>query len=313
MTWKDPPDVDAYEVSRRFEAHIAPLREALDGLIDLAEAISERWGHMPSAESDAMHELAGEAEFEGPEPWGNETVQATYNLAGLQLFGANDYARSAITLLRADRTPVYGHVALTRSCLELAGRAWLLLEPAVGLRVRVARGVNERLFGLREQRRMPLDEEKLARSREREGVLLDVGASQGMEIVRGRAGSFLVEDRPGQTEVLRRVFELPEDRGLGEALYGMSSAVAHGTSFGLSDSVSLDSPEIPVRRPGMTMGAVYTSSGQVVTTLCSLALGWGQATDRRIKLFGWLTPEWSGAWRDIMGVAQASMPSADQG
>lgn len=311
MIWRDPPELDVEEVSRRFEAHMAPLRDALEGLIDLAEAISERWGHMPSAESAAMAELAGEAEFDGPEPWGDQAVQATYNLAGLQLVGANDCARSAITLLRAERTPIYGHVVLTRSCLELAGRAWLLLEPAIGIRIRVARGMNERLFGLREQRRMPLDGDRLARSRERENALLEVGAGLGMETVRARGGDFLAEERPGQTEVLRRVFDLPEDRGLGEAVYGMFSAVAHGTSFGLSHSVSLDSPEIP-DRPGVTMGAVFTSSGQVVAVLCALALGWGQATDRRIKLFGWLTPEWAGAWLDLIRIAQRSMPSREQ-
>jgi hypothetical protein len=178
-------------------------------------------------------------------------VQATYNLAELQLVGANDCARSAITLLRAERTPVYGHVVLTRSCLELAGRAWLLLEPAIGIRIRVARGMNERLFGLREQRRMPLDGDRLARSRERENALLEVGAGLGMETVRARGGDSLAEERLGQTEVLRRVFDLPEDRGLGEAVYGMFSAVAHGTSFGLSDSVSVDFPKIPDREhPG---------------------------------------------------------------
>jgi hypothetical protein len=136
--------------------------------------------------------------------------------------------------------------------------------------------MNERLFGLREQRRMPLDGDRLARSREREHALLEVGAGLGMETVRARGGDFLAEERPGQTEVLRRVFDLPEDRGLGEAVYGMFSAVAHGTSFGLSDSVSVDSPEIP-DRTGVTMGAVFTSSGQVVSVLCPLALSWGLA------------------------------------
>lgn len=312
MTWKVPPELDADEVSRRFEAHVSPLRDALEEVIDVAEDISEHWGHMPSADSPAMAELAGEVEFDGPEPWGAQTVQATYNLAGLLITSANDCARSVITLLRAHRTPIYSHVVLTRSCLEQAGRALVLLEPAVGTRIRVARGMNERLFGLREQRRMPLAEDQLARSRERERSLLDTGASLDMEIVRTRGGELLCEDRPGQTEVLRGVFELPDDRGLGEAVYGMFSAVAHGTSFGLSDSVSVDAPEIPTR-PGVTMGAVFTSSGQVVSVLCALALGWGQAIDRRIKLFGWLTPDWSGAWLDLIRVAQRSMPSPEQG
>jgi hypothetical protein len=305
-----PPEMDSDEIARRFEEHIAPLRDSLERLVDLSDSITDRWGHMPSADSPAMAELAAEREFSGPEPWGDQPVQATYNIAGLQIVSATDCARSVITLLRGDRTPTFSHVVLARACLEQLGRASQLLEPGIGIRARVARGVNERIFGLAEQRRLPLEDP--ARPEHRRKALLGVGKSLDFAVVRMPRGLLLLhEERPGLTELLRRTFELPHDRSLGDAIYGMYAAVSHGTSFGLSDSVDARHPDIPFR-PGVTMGAVVTSSIQVVSVLCAITIGWGQAINRRMELFGWQSPEWAEAWLGALRVAKQSLPPPDQ-
>jgi hypothetical protein len=304
-------DDERAEIDRGFEEHIAPLRDSLDRLLDLTEATAERWGQMPSAESPAMREIANEAPYNGPEPWGDQPVQSTFNTAGLQIAGAIDCARAIITLLRADRTPIFSHTVLARACLEHAGLVWLLLEPAIGVERRIARGMNERLFALHQQKRLPLDEEEQGEKRTRREALLDIGAGLGLDRVKGRNGEMLAEQRPSQTEVIRRLFTLPDEpKGLGEAVYGLYSAVAHGTSFGLTDSVTMDAPDLPTT-PGVTWGAIYTSSGQVVSVLCAVTLGLGQSIDRRFKLYGWENPDWSGAFLEAIHIAGRSLPRSE--
>lgn len=85
-----------------------------------------------------------------------------------------------------------------------------------------------------------------------------------------------------------------KDRRLGEIVYGLYSAVAHGTTFGLSNSFTLDAEELS-KTLGITWGAIYTGSGEVVILLCAVVIGWGQAIDRRNKLFGWHSVDWSQA------------------
>ncbi len=298
-------------VDERFEAHIAPLRDSLARLIDLADQTREEWGHLPAADSAAMGELAREAKYAGRAPWGDDPIQAAHDSAGLLIFAANDCARSMTSLLRGDPTPVFSHTVLARSVLEHAGRAWWLLDPDVGDRVRVARGMNERIFGLSQQGRMPLDPKDASRARERRKALFKIGAELGFLKVRPKGNSppMLDEERPGQTEIIRRLMATGKDRSLGEFVYGLYSAVAHGTTFGLSNSVTLDAEELP-KTPGVTWGAVYTGSGEVVIVLCAVVIGWGQAIDRKNKLFGWQSVAWSQAWKEAMDIASRSIVPA---
>jgi hypothetical protein len=65
-------------------------------------------------------------------------------------------------------------------------------------------------------------------------------------------------------------------------------------------------------RPGIMMGAVVTSSAQVLLVLCAITIGWGQAINRRIQLFGWQNREWSEAWLEFFRVAKESLPAPEQ-
>jgi hypothetical protein len=299
---------------QRFEAHIAPLRDALTKLIALADATRDMRGHLPAAESAAMGELAREEGYAGQEPWGDDPLRAAHNSAGLLIFAANDCARAMTKLLSSEPTPVFSHTVLARSTLELAGRAWWLLDPNIGDRLRVARGMNERIYGLSQQDRLPLAKKDAKRAKERRKALCHIGEDLGFKKVRANryAPPALEEPRPGQTEIIRKLMATGEDRRLGEFVYGLFSAVAHGTTFGLSGSVTLDAEELP-GTPGVTWGAIYTGSGEVVIVLCAVVIGWGQAIDRRDKHFGWQSPDWSRAWKEALDVASASLGIAKTG
>ena len=182
------------------------------------------------------------------------------------------------------RAPVYAHVVLARAVLEQASRAWWLFEPGIGLRLRVARGMNDRIFGLAQQDRLPLPQRDPARASERVKDLLADAERFGFELVLHRPTNvrYLEEVRPGQTQLIKALLGAPDgDASLGGFVYGLFSAVAHGTAFGLMQSVKA-APHAP-RPPGVQWGEVYTDSGDVVHVLGAVILGTGEALERGIN------------------------------
>jgi hypothetical protein len=294
-------------VDEQFETHIAPARNALRDLLLLADDIGYSSGQVPAADSRAMKEIAEQFRFNGDSPWGNDPVQAAHAEAQLLLLGANDSANSMARLLSSDPTPLYAHTVLARSALEHAGRSWWLMDPEIGVKRRVARGMNERIFALTESSRLPLDDER-RRAQKRRTALLDIGVELGFRKVRdNKKRPALDEQRPGQTEIIRKLLATGDDRRLGQILYGFFSAVAHGTLFGLSNSVKLDAPEVP-KIPGFTFGGAYTRSSEVVIVLSAVLIGLGEAIDRRNKLFGWQSADWSKSWLQAINVASRLLP-----
>jgi hypothetical protein len=285
----DGPDVDEL-----FEAHVAPTREALTALLDASDHLRDYWGYLPAPDSQAMAELAVQAHLKGNSPWDEEPAQAAHNQGHLLLFGSGDCARALVRELSHRDTPVYAHVVLARAALEHASRAWWLFDPAIGLRRRVARGMNERIFGLYEQRRLSLTEEHDARASERLNGLFAEAARLGFQPVSdsSRARRYLEERRPGQTQLLKNVLSTDGDDSLGALVYGAFSAVAHGTTFGLMSSVEAAAPNVP-RPPGMTWGAVGTSSRDVVSVLTAVIVGTMGAHRRRNEFFGWASQSWN--------------------
>lgn len=147
----------ATETSRRFEAHVGPVRDALVELLSASDKLQDQWGSLPNANSQAMAEVAAEEKFVGTEPWGDEPVRQAHNLASLLLLGADDCVNSTCRLLASEPTPIYSHIVLARATLEHAGRAWWLLDPEIGIQRRIARGVNDRIHGLSQQSSLPLE------------------------------------------------------------------------------------------------------------------------------------------------------------
>jgi hypothetical protein len=299
-------------VHEAFERHIAPTREALSALLDAADRLIDKWGYLPAADSPAMAELAAEAQFTGGTAWGKDPIQAAHNLGHLLLFAVGDCARALVRVLSEEHSPVYAHVVLARASLEHASRAWWLFEPAIGLRLRVARGMNERIFGLSQQTRLPLTEQDRTRASNRVNELLTEAARLGFDTVRGPSNRrYLEEIRPGQTKMIDKIFSSPDGNdSLGALVYGAFSAVAHGTTFGLTPSVQADGPRAP-RTPGLTWGAVYTSSGDVVSVLTAVTLATEAAHRRRNELFGWASQSWEETAGLAIQTAKDSLPARE--
>lgn len=280
----------ASEKAKRFEAHISPVRDALLDVLKTSEQLNERWGSLPDANSRAMVEIATEGDFVGKSPWGDEPVRQAHNQGSLLLLAADDCARGTYRLLTGDDTPIYSHVVLARASIEQAGRAWWVLDPEIGVRARIARGANERIHGLTQQTLLPLEPAR-RRAVERRAALFEEAGRLGFRKVGDRKRNpYLDERRPSATSLTRQLLGDDEDQELGRVMYGFLSAVAHGTTHGLSQSITLDAPGGP-RTPGVTWGAVYTGSRDVCTVLTALILALVRAHGARNKLFGWTSDD----------------------
>lgn len=295
------------DTAEMFEQHVAPVREGLAAFLEASATVGDPWGSLPDADSRAMAEIAEEKEFEGPDPWGADPVRQAHNLASLLLVGADDFARAICRLLSGEPTPIYAHIVLARAALEHAGRAWWLLRSGASVRLRIARGVNERLYGLSQQDFLPLEGPDKKRADERKAALFAEAQRLGFRKVAKKSRvATLEESRPTSTSLIRKLLADSEDAHVGTAVFNLFSAVAHGTTYGLTHSVTTDAPGMP-QTPGVTWGAVYTSSADVCSVLTAVLLGLGTAYRCRNELFGWHSEAWSRTYVDAAGRARRSL------
>jgi hypothetical protein len=293
-------------VEEAFEAHVGPVRDALSDLLRAADELRDNWGWFPAPDSPGMRELANAVEFQAASPWG-DPVHAAHNLGQLLLFAAGDCVEALVAALSPERaTPVYAHLVLARAALEQASRAWWLFEPGIGVRLRVARGMNDRLFGIAQQDdRLRVSEHDRTTAFQRREDLLAEAERLGFEIVVSRRIDvrYLEEVRPGQTQLVKELLGAP----LGALVYGLFSAVAHGTTFGLMQSVQR-APNAP-RPPGVEWGAVGTDSLDVVHVMAAVILATREALGRRNDLFGWNSDEWNSSAATALQALTGSLPS----
>ncbi len=71
--------------------------------------------------------------------WGDAPLGSAYTAAGLLIAAAVEHADAAHRLLGSSPTSSLALDTMTRAALEAAAQAWLLLDPAIDGRIRVAR------------------------------------------------------------------------------------------------------------------------------------------------------------------------------
>jgi hypothetical protein len=294
-----------------FEKHIAPSRQALDRLIDISRELQNWWGYLPSADSRAMAERAEGDKLRGSPPWDSAPGSAAQHVLQLIIYGAEDHGKGLVQLLESNQTPVFAQMVLARACLEHAAKAWWMLEPTIDVRLRIARGVNERLFALAEIERLPVADETRRRATERRQALLSEGELLDFNRVGGkrRMPATLLEGRPTQTHLVKQLLRSSDDEHLGRILYGYYSAVAHGNMLGLGLSLTRDAPGLP-ETPGVTWAAFHTSSTGVVNLIGGVVLGLGAAYKRRNDFFGWESEAWNQAWLGALCAVRDAIPTS---
>ncbi|MDQ6946525.1 MAG: hypothetical protein M3256_09690 [Actinomycetota bacterium] len=270
----------------QFRAQIEPIRVSLLDLVEQTRGLRETAAFLPAADSPAMDELAQEPAFAGA--WAKEPVRDAHSTSWLFLNGAEDLI-TAMCRLFADPTPtVYAHVVLARSALECCARAAWLAEPGIGVKRRVARGLNERLYSLAEQAKLP----GAPQDPERRRRILDEAKRQSFARLSSGSQSVvaLEERRKGGTAIVKWLFENAQV-DLGEVVYRFWSSVAHGTIYGLVQSLD---PHVPQAHglDSLTTVGMAVRTDQVQSVMAAAGIAYAEVGRVHRQLFGWRCDDW---------------------
>src|SRR2546428_4663666 len=81
-------------------------------------------------------------------------LREAYDMSYLLLFSAEDHLRTVLMILKAGPLPCFALLTLIRAAAEADVRCRHLLDPLITETERLARGMNERLDNLQEQRKV---------------------------------------------------------------------------------------------------------------------------------------------------------------
>jgi hypothetical protein len=278
-------------VHEAFLQAIMPRLDALGLLVKEARETRQHYGWLPDVDSEGMRELAEESRFVGA--WGQEPVRACHTMATVLLVGAEDHARSITELLLLERAPLYGHVVLARSALEMSARVLWLCEVGIGVRLRVARGYTDALDNLNEQRRLPGNPVPSAVTR-RDRIIAEARRQHFNVIRKDRKPPAIEHERPSKTSLMRALLGAGGDADLGALLYSFYSAVAHGTAYGLLQQ--FDRVEPPSKLSALATARPSVNSDDVRSVVTAMVLGYGRAVKELHDLMGWNGQEWLDAY-----------------
>lgn len=255
----------------------------------IGRMIREAEGNKPRNGSKGWHELQEENRFVAAAPWGDTPVFEAHSQALLRLAAAEDHLFGMERVL-GEPVLAFSPLTLCRGVLESAGRAWWTLDPAISVELRICRAKNERYFSLLEQAKMPIDDTKIKRSRERADDLVKRADSLGLPVFRDKGWRPIAigdRDRPTSTELIEGLLQTA---GLGEDTYRWTSGVAHATLYGIMSQVTpVDDADA---EPEVRTGLLEASDTSIVMTSALSVLGYTEAFNRIVDRFDWSVEDW---------------------
>jgi hypothetical protein len=244
----------------------------------------------PAAVSEAMGELAEQDRYAGV--WDHTPIDTANTHIALLLTAGEDAMRTFAAAILAEHTPVYAYIPLTRNGLECLALAHWLDAPGIGVRERIRRSLNERIASAAEQAKLggALNPEPGRQQR-----LLQAEAL-GYEITKGRhMFKHFAPQRPTITAHVKRVLGHDE---LGRVLYSYTSAISHGTIWGLVERIEAPDDPGPVVRAGVAI-----TSSNIGLMAAALVMAHASAYGGFIEHMGWDEPRWRAAleraWKTI--------------
>jgi hypothetical protein len=280
-------------VKDRWDEATRQVREALDNLLG-----SFPTGEVIEADSRAMRELAEEPQLAiraeggkstGRSPWGETPVRTAHSIAALHVHLAVDCARAFLVLVDYDAPVIFGVGPVARASLENFARARWLYDPDISTRLRVARAMNDRLEGLRQQARLPHPDARRSAGRARD--LLKAAKSLGLPIVKGaRDTKWIAEVRPSSTRLMEALIDFSEEIGL--VGYNFLSGVDHGLPHGLNPFLRME-----LNSPFSIYGKAQVSlDSNLANTIGALLIsGSVQALEEQSSFLGITRDSWSPA------------------
>ena len=269
---------------------VAILLDRVDLAISEFGQVRQAQSDRPNDRSDAARELDEQEPYAGA--WGADPVVQAYSQAQLLLLAGEDHLRALDRLLR--REPLaFAPVAVSRAAIEVFARAGWLLDSNLDSKNRIARGMTERLHSLRERAKLPADYNEPNPPHERIARIIEGANERGFSLVCDSRGEPVAveEKRPSSTDAVDALLSKGGD-GLGGVLYRITSAMAHGTMFGLLMRFEMEPAEnqpitaaLPAMRPGNS------------TLIASAALlAYVRAVDALVARMGWPSP-WPNPFR----------------
>lgn len=263
---------------------IQELVAVLDGTLNHLRQTRDERGYQPARESLAMRERHTQEQFAGN--WGAEPIEQAHSAAMLLYRGGDDHVEGLCRVVQPDAL-AYSPMTLARSAWEMHARAWRLLDPGIGLRERVGRGMTERLYSLWEASKFPPEAREEQDPQGQIESLLATADAFGYVRSLGdeRRPPWVQEKRPGAAKVIGEAHR--EALGeVGEATYRFLAAKSHGTLFGLVDPRPYAPPGLNLRPVVAPVFLAMVLALTAVTQIYTVA--------REVEVYGWDTPEWRG-------------------
>lgn len=240
---------------------VAEWRRLIDDTLQFCVNYRNQGGP-PGANSEKYRELRN-SDVGTAEPWGSVPVERAYFLADISLFAAANQLGSIGTLLKEEMA-LLGVETLARASLEGAAQTWWLLEPGIGVRERVGRGLASRLASSHEALALQLklgvssaslrdQRTEVRRNAEELGFQLDSKKDRWL----GLRWTVHGVPYPSRTEA---VGDLLHAIGVdhGTAIYSWLCGISHSTAFALMEFFSFDEdgerPDTYTAVPQQTLG-----------------------------------------------------------
>jgi len=252
------------------------------------ELLDDTGGGAPQPGSEAQAELDNAETGTDGLHWGPDPVSTTHVLAQIRLAAASDQVRGTGKLAASSEGGLFSPWAPGRAALEAAGVAYWLLEPNIGARERVARGLTDLMRSIRGARRFA----------SKAGVDFDfdarfddaatTAAHLGLTITGEGWGRYVgSDDLPSKTELVEAISG-PDNEGI----YSIFSGFAHGEAWALFETLRY-SPDVKdpsglgrtLRQPSLPMS--YFAYLTAMT-----ASGFGRVVERAGAYYGWSSSRW---------------------
>jgi hypothetical protein len=280
------------------DEELKALRSILDSIAAaVGMTIEANGGWDPRPGSRAAREIAEQ----GPYIARSKTpVLDAHSIALARLSSATEHF-SALARLIEEPAFAYAPASLARTALENSARAWWAFDPALDVKMRIARGRTDMIVNLNEVARVFGSIERLVNDAERASFeeARDKAASRlsaiaedsmaiGLNVLRSKKGALMgVEEMPvGPTAVI--VAQLGD---MGRVAYHDLSAVAHGTLTGVMSR--LDQVARSTTMEGVALAAPSVKMPALRNAIAIALLSYRGATDRRMELYGWDMALWN--------------------
>lgn len=268
----------------------------------VGKTVEANGGWDPQPGSQAAAEIAEQGPFVA---YSRTPVLDAHSIALMRLSSATEHFSALAALMQGEPGFAYAPASLARTALENSARAWWAFDPALNVRMRIARGRTDIILNLNEIARVldaierqVSDAERWAHDKVRAkvadklGVIVEDTEAIGLQVLRTKAGKpFGVEEKPmGPTAVITA--QLGD---AGRIAYNDLSAVAHGTLFGMASRLE-EVGRVPTME-GVFLAAPSAKTPALLNLIAVAIRSFREATNRRIELYGWDMTYWN-AWKN---------------